>query len=191
MTATIQAGSISWDRAKPTTVASVNARPVQKGDLLVAMDGDGSLGKAAFYDDERDATIDSHVARIRIHGSDSVTQALSCWLNSTWGRVQTSSLMTGATGQTQLSPYDLSDVLVPKSVIESANEIASTYSDAIKVFEPLTRRSRRLLCTVASHLSTVLIEEKVLKIDGQNMSNFTNADQLLKQLDVLYPSKRT
>src|SRR3712207_7573566 len=40
----------------PTTPRSIDRFPIQEGELLVAMDGDGSIGKAAVYDREEVAT---------------------------------------------------------------------------------------------------------------------------------------
>ena len=189
-TSTLQSGSIAWDRAKPTNEESVKRFVVRRGDLLVAMDGDGSLGKAAVYDRDDEVTVDSHVARCRVKAGKGMAEIISCWLNSTWGRVQTTALMTGSTGQTALAPDDLIDVIVAESVVGKAPEISETYRAAISGFEPVTRRSRRLLCGVESKLTSALIEEKLL-LDSNDIKEFVSVDDLMKQMDILYPSKRT
>ena len=62
-TSTLQAGQIAMDYAKPVTLASANRVPVVAGDLLVAMDGDGSVGKAGVVGpSDFVLTVDSHVA---------------------------------------------------------------------------------------------------------------------------------
>ncbi|MBY8873982.1 hypothetical protein K7640_19325 [Micromonospora sp. PLK6-60] len=188
-TATIQAGTIAWDRAKPTTGRSVERFPVKFGDLLVAMDGDGSLGKAAVYEGAADGTVDSHVARCRIAGGVPVADAVSCWLNSTWGRVQTTSLMTGSTGQTQLSPTDLLDVVLPTQLIERAEAVSAAYRAALTGFEPVTRRARRLICEDSSALTEQLLRHGAIKKDAK-VDGFLNAEELLLKLELLYPSVR-
>ena len=190
-TGTIQSAKIVWDRAKPTTERSVERFPVRAGDLLVAMDGDGSLGKAAVYDGDQDATVDSHLARCRVRGGLDAADSVSCWLNSTWGHVQTTSLMTGSTGQTQLNPADLLDILVPSELTDESKRIASSFRSVLSDFEPVTRRARRILSRVSGDVTAILIEEGALVSDGDALSRYQDSDQLLQQLDLLYPSKRT
>ena len=188
-TATIQSGMVAWDRAKPTVDSSVVRFPVMDGQLLVAMDGDGSLGKATVFRSERLGTVDSHVARCVVGIGEGGADALSCWLNSTWGRVQTNSLMTGSTGQTQLSPTDLAAVLVPTGLAEQADLVAKKYLESLDEFEPITRRARRLMCEMAAELSQALLREGVLE-RSDDLEPFLNVDGLMAGFDRLYPSKR-
>ncbi|GII25354.1 hypothetical protein Pme01_49510 [Planosporangium mesophilum] len=188
-TITIQSGMIARDRAKPTTKKSVERFSVRTGDLLVSMDGDGSLGKAAVYDGDKDGTIDSHIARCRLLGGLEAADAASCWLNSTWGRVQTTSLMTGSTGQTQLNPADLLDVLIPADLVTRANEISVAYRAALSAFEPVTRRARRMICAASADVTELLVANGAIR-PGALVDEFTDPDQLLQRLDVLYPSTR-
>jgi hypothetical protein len=188
-TVSIQSGMIVLDQVKPTTAESTSRFPVRSGELLVAMDGDGSLGKAAVYTGEKTATVDSHVARCRLRKRGRVAEAVACYLNSTWGRVQTTGMMTGATGQTQLSPTDLSDVLVPLAVVENAEVIAERYQEVLREFEPVTRRARRALCNACAEMTaTLLADGALLKFEG--LETFTSPDKLLGLLEQLYPSAR-
>ncbi|MFI5929754.1 hypothetical protein ACIA3K_27780 [Micromonospora sp. NPDC051543] len=184
-TATIQAGTINWENAKLTTERSVSLFPITDGDLLVAMDGDGSLGKAAVYRGDLPATVDSHISRSRVRGGEDTADALSCYLNSTWGKVQTTSLMTGATGQTQLSATDLRDVAIPVAVIDRATVIAAAYREALRQYEPIVRRARRVICEASADLTRRLLAEGVLR-SSENVAKFEDPSYLLSTFDLLY-----
>jgi hypothetical protein len=186
-TVSIQSGTIALDQTKPTTEQSVKRFPVLTGDLLVAMDGDGSLGKAAVYRGKEEATVDSHVARCRARGDEDLADALACYLNSTWGRVQTTSLMTGATGQTQLSPMDLLDLLVPGELVRYAGKVAYAYRAALRTYEPLPVRARRIICRASAELTSLLIADGALAASVVT-EPFTDADFLAAQLRMLHPS---
>jgi hypothetical protein len=188
-TVSIQSGTVALEQTRPTTEQSVARFPVRTGDLLVAMDGDGSLGKAAVYDGEGDATVDSHVARCRARGDNRLADALACYLNSTWGRVQTTSLMTGATGQTQLSPTDLLDVLVPAELVARASSVSGAYRAALRTYEPLARRARRTICRASAELTSLLIADAALA-ESDAVEPFADTDFLFAQLTLLHPSLR-
>ncbi len=188
-TATIQAGTVAWERAKATTTQSVTRFPVQEGDLIVAMDGDGSLGKAAVYDRSELGTLDSHVARCRVRGERALADSISCYLNSSWGRVQTNGLMTGSTGQTQLNPADLLEVRVPAVVAQYATQLANSYDGARQAFEPVTRRARRLLARASADLTRQLVAEGALRASS-SVEQYSDESVLLEHLDRLYPSNR-
>lgn len=189
-TVTIQSGTIANSQTKPTTPESVERFPVRAGDLLIAMDGDGSLGKAAVYDGPADATVDSHVACCRVDGGGALADALSCWLNSTWGRVQTAGLMTGATGQTQLNTADLCDVIVPVELVAKAESLSARYRDALGLYEPLTRRVRRILCAASADLTNALISDGALA-ETEEAQPFRDEERLLVLLEQLHPSVRS
>jgi hypothetical protein len=188
-TASIQSGTIALEQTRPTTEQSVARFPVHTGDLLIAMDGDGSLGKAAVYEGESDATVDSHVARCRTRGDSRLADALACYLNSSWGRVQTTSLMTGATGQTQLSPSDLRDVLVPSELVARASSVSGAYRDALRAYEPFARRARRTICRASAEMTSLLLADGALA-GSRTVERFADPDFLLAQLTLLHPSVR-
>ncbi|KAB8183262.1 hypothetical protein FH608_049320 [Nonomuraea phyllanthi] len=184
-TATIQSGTISWENAKPTTQESVEAFPVRRGELLVAMDGDGSLGKAAVYERDSAATVDSHIARCRLIGGPEVADAVSCYLNSTWGRVQTTSLMTGATGQTQLNPADLCNIIIPSELIVRASGVSSAYRTALGEYESLVRKARRIISEASADLTQQLIRVGAVE-QNDRLASFEDPTYLLGVFDLLY-----
>lgn len=187
-TVSIQDGRVVADLTKATTSASVATFAVSQGDLLIAMDGDGSLGKTAVMRTASQGTVDSHVARCRVQGGIDVALALSCFMNSSWGRVQTEGRMTGATGQTQLGAADLSAVLVPDALLQRATAVARAYEETLTEYEPAPARSRRLLCETSAHLTDELVRSG--GIAGQGLEDFRSPVKLYAKLQQLYPSVR-
>lgn len=161
-TGSIRYGQIVPDLMKQTTTASVAAFPVQQGDLLVAMDGDGSVGKAAVVTAPDAVTVDSHLARIRIREDTGLAEAISCWLNSSWGLAQTNGMMSGATGQTQLAATDLLSVLIPRKLADKSSEIAAQYRSAIEGYTPPSHRIREQLCLASVDVAQCLLDAGVI-----------------------------
>ncbi len=188
-TASIQAGTIVADQTKPTTEASVARFPVVDGDLLVAMDGDGSLGKAAVYYGDVPTTVDSHIARCKTGADTQLADTLACYLNSSWGRIQTAGLMTGATGQTQLSTTDLVEVLLPGGIVEKVPAVSTEYRAALRTYEPLARRARAILSRSSAELTSLLISDGAIE-SSDAVAPFGTEDFLLEQLERIYPSSR-
>ena len=188
-TSALQAGQILMEYAKPVTTASASRFPVGAGELLVAMDGDGSIGKAGVVESS-DAllTADSHVAIIPVTGNMDLKLALACWLNSTWGRTQTSGLMTGATGQTQLRPADFLSILVPRLLVERAEAVAKGYKQTLATFEPPALRARQLICEVSAWITAFLIENGAMQARDEGLPRFGDPSSLRALLNVAYPS---
>jgi hypothetical protein len=190
-TSTLQMGQVVLENAKPVKRTSVASAPVTRGQLLVAMDGDGSLGKAAVVPDtELSLMRDSHVAALETKGSEHLASTLACWLNSTWGLTQTTGLMTGATGQTQLRPADLASVRVPVNVLEQAAETSAEYTSVLSYIDTPARRTRRILCNGAAQVSELLLKERAIRLDPERSDEFISPAHLWKLLEVAYPTVR-
>ena len=188
-TSTLQGGQVVMDYAKPIAAVSADRFPVGFGELLIAMDGDGSLGKAGVVGPhEAQLTVDSHVAVVPVAGPSELKLALACWLNSTWGRTQTTGLMTGSTGQTQLRPSDLIKVLVPEVLIDRCKAVAVAYEQTLINFESPPRRARQLICEAAALMTRTFVENGVLQLDGQGATEFASPASLRRLLDLAYPS---
>lgn len=188
-TGALQAGSVNWELAKATEPKSAERFRLVSGDLLVAMDGVGSLGKAAVFENERVTTVDSHVARAKAVGGAEVADSLACWLNSTWGKTQTNGAMTGSTGQTGLSPTDLIEVLIPEDLASRSQEISAGYRAALRSYDPLPRQARKVLCRVSAELTAQWISEGVIE-PTPAVTASSDTDYLMGQYETLYPSIR-
>jgi hypothetical protein len=190
-TSTLQMGQLVLENAKPVTRTSVASAPVSPGRLLVAMDGDGSLGKAAVVPDtDLSLMRDSHVAMLETKGSEHLAAALACWLNSTWGLTQTSGLMTGATGQTQLRPADLASVRVSVNVLKRAAEVSTEYKSALSYIDTPARRARKILCNGAAQVSELLLKHRAIHLSPERSNEFVSATRMWELLGVAYPTVR-
>lgn len=190
-TSTIQDGQVVESLLKATTQETVDVSPLTVGDVLIAMDGDGSLGKACVFDlPETQATTDSHLAALRFSESESLPYAVACFLNSNWGRMQTNGLMTGSTGQTQLSSADLGSVKVPEKLVLNAIEIAEEYKETVSAYEPKVVKARRIICEHSAAISRILIDSGSLEVSKDVEEWLCDADALFAFLGLVYPSVR-
>jgi hypothetical protein len=154
-TASIQGGAVVDGLTKPTTedeIAAAGRRQLQEGDLLITMDGEGSIGKAAVYRAPFDAVCDSHVAILRLDDTD-LAPALACYLNGSLGQAQIELVITGATGQTQISKPDLLGLRVPAVVAERGLALGQSYGAMVAAHEDGGSQLRRALCRVAREFS--------------------------------------
>ncbi|WP_218122146.1 hypothetical protein [Arthrobacter sp. ov407] len=190
-TSTIQDGQVVESLMKATTTETVDSSPLRVGDLLIAMDGDGSLGKASVFDlPDTPATTDSHVAVLRLTESETLPYAVACFLNSNWGRMQTNGLMTGATGQTQLSSGDLESVKLPERLVVDAKAVAEEYKETVLAYEPKVVKARRIICENAASVSRILIDAGALRVPKETEDWLCDASALFDFLAIVYPSVR-
>ena len=126
-----------------------------KGDVLIASTGVGSLGKCCVVHEDRQASIDGHIAVLRIANKKLDLDFLNDYLWSSFGQKQFTRLYSGSTGQIEIYPDDLEQllVLIPKEEkqktassliakskreIDNLNEkIAELEAETIKSFEKL------------------------------------------------------
>lgn len=189
-TSSLQHGKIVKGFTKPTRAdhpASAQPRMAKAGDLLVAMDGDGSIGKAAVFSGDYDAVCDSHVTILRMK-RPSLANAIACFINSSLGQAQIYRNVSGATGQLQLSANDLLSIWIPNRVISNAVKVNDLYLVGIENFSGPTRRVRKRIAEAGS-----LISSKILKgncLDGmarQLVEDTCLADELYKYTLMLKP----
>src|SRR3984893_9730170 len=125
-TGSLQSGQVIEALTKPTSTEyfeTVRNRAVHKHDVLVAMDGDGSIGKAAIMQEDYHAICDSHVAILRTENR-SRALALCCYINSSWAQAQIGRMISGSTGQIQLSGDDLTALPIQSLVLACEYRIA-------------------------------------------------------------------
>lgn len=187
-TSSLRFGVVSDELLKRTTADCVATFPVLEGDLLVAMDGDGSVGKCAVYGGSEAITADSHLARLRVGGGDRAA-ALSCFLNSTWGQAQTNGMMSGATGQTQLSADDLLSVQVPSSLIEHESQVAKRFLSLTAAYVPPHHKVRAQLCETSAAIAALLLADGAL-IPARGKDDPWSLDENVKLMRRIYPSFR-
>jgi len=85
---------------------------LQKGDVLLASTGTGTLGKACVYDADIPAVADGHVTIIRADPARVDPYYLADYLRRGVGALQVHRLYTGSTGLIELQPDDVKQILV-------------------------------------------------------------------------------
>ncbi len=85
---------------------------VQKGDVLLASTGDGTLGKCGTYDLEKPAVADGHVTIIRANKKAIAPHYLTDYLRHGFGALQISRLYTGSTGLIELAPDQVDQIII-------------------------------------------------------------------------------
>lgn len=106
---------------------------INKGDILLASTGKGSLGKIDLFTDDETSFADSHLTIIRINPEKYNSQFLVYWLRSLLGVYQIESSYTGSTNQIELSDTDIEEYKVPKiSLNEQSKIIEEISSNYIK-----------------------------------------------------------
>lgn len=102
---------------------TADAPKVQKGDVLIASTGDGTLGKAAVWDRDERAIADGHVTIVRVDPDVIDPYYLADYLRAGLGKLQIEPLFTGSTGLIELTPEHVNRIVVPllSSVSEQKN----------------------------------------------------------------------
>lgn len=85
---------------------------VQKGDVLLASTGDGTLGKCGRYELSRPAVADGHVTIIRPVPGEIDPDYLADYLRAGFGAVQVQRLYSGSTGLIELTPEHVKSIVV-------------------------------------------------------------------------------
>lgn len=130
-----------------------NINLVNKGDVLLASTGDGTLGKACVFDREIPAIADSHVTIIRVDPKTIHPYYLADYLRIGFGAQQINRLFTGATGLIELTPEQVNDIVIelPESLSEQENiskairEYEKEYSLKVSEAEDLLLKAQNLL----------------------------------------------
>ncbi len=185
-TSAIQGGTIVADLTKATIPAAIDAagsRRLIRGDLLITMDGEGSIGKAAVFDGEYEALTDSHVAIARVGDAD-LANALACFINSTLGQAQVDLLTTGATGQTQVSVPDLVGIRVPESLPGKRTEIAQAFGQISKSYAEVGESIRRDMAALGQRTTAHLVASDIFDERGRvELTRLSELGSLLSLLE--------
>jgi len=97
------------EQAKNT---GLNKNIINKGDVLLSSTGDGTLGKAAVFDNDIPAIADGHVTIIRVDKKIIDPYYLCDYLRSGFGSVQVDRLYTGSTGMIELTPDQVDSIVI-------------------------------------------------------------------------------
>jgi hypothetical protein len=189
-TVSIQGGRVVDELTKPTTedqIIQAGSRALRSSDLLIAMDGEGSIGKAAVFDGEYDAVTDSHLGTIRLSKSK-LAPALACFLNSSLGQAQIMMATSGSTGQTQISKSDVMGLRVPVAVVSGASKVGKSYEKRTSDFDPPSAQARRLMAALSVTTGEHLVAGGSLSSKAKReLGKISDIDPLLDLLGSLKP----
>jgi hypothetical protein len=189
-TVSLQDGVISFENTKPTTEQFINnnkSKRINKGDVLLAMDGKGSIGKTAVFNGDYDAVPDSHIAILRPKsGFD--PHLISCFLNSSLGQAQFQLFTSGSTGQTQVSVHDVKRIRIPKNIINKSSIISSSYEQILEEYKPLSEKIEREICSFSTSISSSILSENIHNDNAEDIyEKWTDKEFLYSMLSTLTP----
>lgn len=131
------------------------ARPkplrIQTGDVLVNGTGVGTIGRAAPYLGAGEVLPDNHVTIIRPQGLDPLF--LSVFLNTKLGQMQIERMISGSSGQIELYPDDIRNVVVWCAPERVQHDVANRVRNAFA-----TEAQSNSLLSTAKHAVEIAIE---------------------------------
>lgn len=103
---------------------------VTKGDIVINSTGQGTLGRALYWDKESGThAIDSHITRVSVDSETIDPEFLRYYLESTWGQTMLYVFcVAGSTGQIELSKTDLMSMPLLSPPVEEQRRIADILS---------------------------------------------------------------
>lgn len=113
---------------------------LRKGDILIASTGYVSMGKVDIYDRDEPAMVDGHISILRVK-SDYDPYFVAYYLRSHLGQIQFDKWWSGSSGQIEIQPQDLEELLIPESTedgipLEKQKEIAQEITENLnELFE--------------------------------------------------------
>ena len=123
-----------------------NLNLVQKGDVLLASTGDGTLGKACVYDAEHPAVADSHVTIIRVDAKKVDPYYLADYLRYSFGSIQINRLFTGSTGLIELTPEQVDSIVIElPACLDDQKSISKKIRDLEKRYNKMISEAQELL----------------------------------------------
>lgn len=125
---------------------------VLPGDILVTSTGVGTLGRAAYYDEEGPAFADGHITVIR-KLADYEPLVLSIFLQSVFGQAMIERRQRGSSGQIEIYPFDFASMPLPTLPFQTAQSIKAHVHEAHSL-----RRTARNLCAEAETILTAALD---------------------------------
>lgn len=130
---------------------------VEDGDVLVTSTGEGSIGKIAIYRSNNKALADNHVAIIRVDKGKILPEFLAYFLRSSAGLLQLEQAITGSTGQTELYPHGISQVLIPLPSLDEQESIVTKIGRLYSQASDNLIKSKAILATAQNHIQSIIL----------------------------------
>jgi len=131
----------------------MKAVSLQKGDVLIASTGTGTLGKVGVYDLDIPGIADGHVTVIRPDLTQIDPYYLADYLRVGGGAVQIDRLYTGSTGLIELAPEDANriyvdtlnaDIKKQKELSLNLRSAEANYQNAVSGAESVLLKARNV-----------------------------------------------
>jgi len=117
----------------------ISGKIAQKGDVLIASTGVGSLGKICYFDKDTSCAIDGHISVVRIDNKKIMPEFLVAYLWSHYGQKQIERLYSGSTGQIEIYEEDLNEILVVIPNSFTQKKLTKSLSESRKRVELLKK----------------------------------------------------
>ena len=137
-TTNVQNRRIDWARCRRVAESFYDANPrahLRRDDVVITSTGEGSWGRAAIVDADR-AFADGHLTILRVDPDVVDPYTLTAFLWSRYGRLQFEQRVRGSTGQTEIYPRDIEQIL---AVIPAADDQRSIRGMMLDQFAALAR----------------------------------------------------
>jgi type I restriction enzyme M protein len=149
---------------------------LQDGDILFASTGTGTLGKCCVFRSKKPAVADGHVTIIRMNQEKISPEYICDYLRLGFGATQIQRLFTGSTGLIEITPDQVSSILVElvpsiaqqRKVSKTLRKIESGYLRAIDVAEKEFEEKRReFFETAPLGPSLAVLKETAAESEGE------------------------
>lgn len=90
-----------------------NPAKVSKDNIAIASTGQGSIGKVAIVEDAKKYVADNHISIVSVDANKAESRYIYHFLRTIFGKLQIEEFITGSTGQTELYPDDIKEILIP------------------------------------------------------------------------------
>ncbi len=142
---------------------------IKQGDVLINGTGVGTIGRAAPYLDEQHAVPDNHVTIVRPTGINPLY--LSVYLNSQVGQLQIERMISGSSGQIELYPVDIRQIIVWDAPKKTQLRIA----DAVQRSCAMENRASELLAAAKRAVEIAIEDSEAAALDFIAEQDATNA----------------
>lgn len=102
---------------------------VKRHDLLINSTGDGTIGRAAVYDEAFPSLVDGHVTIVRFRKSEIAWYTVA-YLLTQQGQDQIYRFINGSSGQVEIYPQDIARLWIPGASKERVKNIATKFKAA-------------------------------------------------------------
>lgn len=109
-----------------------NPAKVVKDNIVIASTGQGSIGKVAIVEDSGKYVADNHISIVSVDTERAESRYVYHFLGTIFGKLQIEEFITGSTGQTELYPDDIKEILIPLPKKDIQQKIVSEIDTALK-----------------------------------------------------------